>query len=228
MHSISIGLTNESPCHYLNEQMERVAIVIDPDLHNDAYYDMLLANGFRRSGATIYRPQCRQCSACQSIRIPIEAFKPSQSQKRVWNKSSHLRWEMKEEMDETWFELYANYIRQRHPHGSMFPPDREEFLAFSKNKWLTTKYLHIYDQTKLVAIAITDITPTSVSAFYTFYDPFSSISMGTLGVMLQVAYGEENRKTWLYLGYQIDACPAMNYKVRFQPHQKLVNQRWQG
>jgi arginine-tRNA-protein transferase len=33
-------------------------------------------------------------------------------------------------------------------------------------------------------------------------------------------------KEWLYLGYQIDECPAMNYKTRFHPHQRLVNQRW--
>jgi arginine-tRNA-protein transferase len=228
MHSISIGLTNETPCHYLNDQLERVAIAIDPSLHSDIHYDMLLANGFRRSGSTIYRPQCQQCSACQSIRIPTQAFKPSQSQKRLWKKASHLRWEMKDDMDESWFDLYASYIRQRHPNGSMFPPNRGEFLAFSKNTWLTTKYLHVYEQDRLIAIAITDITPTSTSAFYTFYDPFSSISMGTLGIMLQIAYSKQNQKTWLYLGYQIDACPAMNYKVRFQPHQKLVNQRWQG
>jgi arginine-tRNA-protein transferase len=106
MHSISIGLTHESPCNYLKDQLERVAVVIEPELHTDLNYDMLLANGFRRSGATIYRPYCLQCAACQSIRIPALDFTPSQSQKRLWNKARHLRWEMKASMDDSWFSLY--------------------------------------------------------------------------------------------------------------------------
>ena len=228
MKSISIGLTQESPCSYLDDQLERVAIAVEPELHSGLNYEMLLANGFRRSGSTIYRPYCLNCNACESIRLPIEHFNPSKSQKRLINKSRHLRWEMKDEMASTWYSIYEDYINQRHRNGSMFPPNEIEFATFSKNDWLTTKYLHIYDNEDLIAIAITDITPNSASSFYTFYNPSVTISVGTLAVMLQVEYCKQVGKTWLYLGYQIDSCPAMSYKVRFQPHQKLVNQRWQG
>ncbi|MFA0233158.1 arginyltransferase, partial [Vibrio sp. 10N.261.45.A7] len=62
----------------------------------------------------------------------------------------------------------------------------------------------------------------------TFFDPDIDISMGTLGVLFQIQHAQKEQKQWLYLGYQIDECPAMNYKVRFQRHQRLVNQRWQG
>ncbi len=228
MQNISIGLTHETPCSYLKDQMERVAIAVDPQLHSSEHYEMLLSNGFRRSGSTIYRPYCAHCSACQSVRIPVTQFTPSRNQKRVWNKARHLRWEIKDEMDKSWYEIYAGYINARHRDGSMFPPNKEEFYQFSKNHWLTTKYLHIYDNERLVAIAITDVTPHTASAFYTFYDPDYPVSLGTLGVLLQIAFCREQNKDWLYLGYQIDECPAMNYKVRFQRHQRLVNQRWQG
>lgn len=228
MHSISIGLTQESPCSYLPDQRERVAITIDPELHTAENYQMLLANGFRRSGATIYRPYCNQCSACQSIRIPVNQFTPSRNQKRVWNKSRHLRWEAKRKLDDDWYEIYAAYINQRHRNGSMYPPNKKEFSEFSINNWLESLFIHIYDDERLIGVAITDITPNCASAFYTFYDPDYPISLGTLGVLIQIAFCREQGKEWLYLGYQIDACPAMNYKVRFQPNQKLVNQRWQG
>ena len=228
MQSIRIGLTQETPCSYLDERKEQVAVVTESELHTDGNYDMLLANGFRRSGSTIYRPYCPQCTECQSIRIPVSQFKPTQSQKRVWNKSRQLQWEMKDKMDESWYSLYKDYINQRHRNGSMYPPNKVEFNSFSNNEWLTTKYLHIYDQGSLIAIAVTDMTPISASAFYTFFNPQTSISIGTLAVMLQIEYCKAVGKTWLYLGYQIDSCSAMNYKVRFQPHQRLVNQRWQG
>lgn len=66
------------------------------------------------------------------------------------------------------------------------------------------------------------------SAFYTFYDPDIKLSIGTLSVLYQLELTRKQGKRWLYLGYQIDECPAMSYKVRFDSHQRLVNHRWQG
>ena len=51
-------------------------------------YNVLIQAGFRRSGEQVYRPQCRQCRACQSIRVLVDDFQPSKSQKRVLNKNN--------------------------------------------------------------------------------------------------------------------------------------------
>ncbi len=110
----------------------------------------------------------------------------------------------------------------------MYPPQKDEFDKFAKSQWLNTQFLHIYQHNQLIAIAVTDVLPHSASAFYTFFDPNSPLSIGTLAVLLQLEFCKTHQKQWLYLGYQIDECPAMNYKVRFQRHQRLVNQRWQG
>lgn len=225
---IRIGLTENHPCSYLKDQQERVAVIMDEKLHTNAGYELLMANGFRRSGATIYKPQCDECQACQSLRVNIAGYSPSKSHKRLISKAGDIEWEMKDEMDENWFELYERYINQRHSSGSMFPAKRKEFSEFSKNQWLNTKYLHVYQDQKLLAIAVTDVMSDCSSAFYTFFDPDSEISLGTLCVLLQIAHCKQSGKQWLYLGYQIDDCAAMNYKVRFQPHQKLVNKQWRG
>ena len=135
---------------------------------------------------------------------------------------------MKDRMDEEWFELYSQYINKRHSDGSMYPPKKQEFYQFSRSNWLDIRYLHIYDEKNLVAIAVTDDLPHSASAFYTFFDPDHPLSLGTVGILMQIEYCIQTNKQWLYLGYQIDKCPAMNYKVRFHRHQRLVNQRWQG
>jgi arginine-tRNA-protein transferase len=228
LQQIRIGLTNCHPCSYLDDRQERVAVALDPAMHCGSSYEVLLANGFRRSGDTIYKPHCDHCQACQALRIAVPDFVVSKNQKRLLKKSSKYTWQLKDALDDNWFDLYSRYINQRHKNGSMFPPQKTEFAHFSQCSWLNTQYLHIYDQKKLIAVAVTDILSNSASAFYTFFDPDYTLSLGTLAVLFQVQHCQNQGKQWLYLGYQIDECPAMNYKVRFQPHQRLVNQRWQG
>jgi arginine-tRNA-protein transferase len=225
---IQIGLSENNPCNYLPNQVERVAVALDEELQSTAGYELLLANGFRRSGDTIYKPYCDHCSACQAIRVQCSQFKASKSQKRLLNKATHLRWEIKSSMDENWFELYRRYIEKRHANGSMYPANKDSFLKFSISDDISTQYLHIYDSDTLVAIAVTDMLELSCSSFYTFYEPDFPLSLGTLAVLYQIEYCTIVSREWLYLGYQIDECAAMNYKVRFDKHQRLVNHRWQG
>ncbi len=225
---IKIGLTSYNPCSYLKSHSERVAVALDKTLHCCNGYEMLLANGFRRSGDTIYTPYCGSCVACEAIRIPITDFRPTRSQKRLLSKSRTLRRELKPEMDEGWFGLYSRYVTARHQDGSMYPPKKDQFYNFAHCQWLNTQFLHIYDEERLIAVAVTDIMEHSISAFYTFFEPDYPLSIGTIAVLCQIEFCQKHGKQWLYLGYQIDECPAMNYKVRFQPHQRLVNHRWQG
>lgn len=228
MQSIQIGLTKEHPCSYLSDQKERVAVAVDPNMQTPENYEVLLANGFRRSGETIYKPYCKNCSECHALRVDVPSFTLSKSQKRLKNKACHLHAEIKPTLDANWYNLYADYINKRHSTGTMYPPDKKDFERFALCSWISVSYLHIYDGDKLVAIAVMDILPDSASAFYTFYDPDSPLSLGTIAVMFQIEYCQKAHKRWLYLGYQIDSCPAMNYKVRFHPHQKLVNHLWRG
>ncbi|WP_217542939.1 arginyltransferase [Vibrio metschnikovii] len=229
LQQIRIGLTSNHPCSYLADRMERVAVAMDPEMQSPENYELLLANGFRRSGDIIYKPHCDHCQACQALRVSVSEFTPSKSQKRLLKQvQSRYRWQLKPEMDKDWFTLYSRYIEARHNSGTMYPPRRDEFAKFANSDWLDTQYLHLYLDDQLVAVAITDILPSSASAFYTFFDPDSSLSLGTLGVLSQLELAKTMNKQWLYLGYQIDECPAMNYKVRFRAHQKLVKQRWQG
>ena len=225
---IKIGLTTYNPCSYLKTRSERVAVALDEGLHSSDGYEMLLANGFRRSGGTIYTPYCGTCTACEAIRIAVADFKPSKSQKRLLNKGGDLHWELKKEMDEEWFDLYSRCISSRHFEGTMYPPKKDQFFEFAKCDWLNTQFLHIYQNDTLVAIAVTDIMDKCASAFYTFFDPEFPLSLGTIAILFQIEFCQKQEKQWLYLGYQIDECPAMNYKVRFQRHQRLVNHRWQG
>ncbi|MBF9000779.1 MULTISPECIES: arginyltransferase [Vibrio] len=229
IHQIRIGLTNNHPCSYLDDKLERVAVAIDPQMQSADNFEVLLANGFRRSGDTIYKPHCDHCKACQALRVNVVDNMASKSQKRLLAKArDDFHWVLKDTLDDNWFDLYARYIRTRHRNGTMFPPQKDEFLRFSLCEWLNTQFLHVYQHDQLVAVAVTDVMSQCASAFYTFFDPDISLSLGTLCILYQLQMCKNEAKQWLYLGYQIDQCPAMNYKVRFHSHQRLVNQRWRG
>ncbi|WP_117233246.1 arginyltransferase [Vibrio maerlii] len=228
LQQIRIGLTQTHQCNYLPDQQERVAVALDEFMQTPTNYEILLANGFRRSGETIYKPHCETCHACEALRVSLADFKASKSQKRLLNKAKAFHWEVKNTLDDDWFALYSEYISARHSSGSMFPPNKQEFESFATTHWMESHFIHVYYEDKLVAIAVTDILPHSTSAFYTFFDPKIDISLGTLCVLYQIEHAKKLDRQWLYLGYQIDQCPAMSYKVRFQRHQRLVNHRWQG
>ena len=83
-------LTAPSPCPYLEGEFERKVfthLVGDkaPELN-----DLLTQGGFRRSQNIAYRPACERCRACVSIRIVVDAFRPTRSMKRVEERNRDL------------------------------------------------------------------------------------------------------------------------------------------
>ncbi|HIF9069122.1 TPA: arginyltransferase [Photobacterium damselae] len=225
--SLQIGLTPESQCNYLPDQQEQVGVVMEQPWHSPLGYQVLIASGYRRSGRAIYKPMCRACSACTPLRIDCAHFTPTKSQKRQQNQMRQLHWEFKASLDDNWFELYEKYINNRHSDGSMYPANKEQFFDFCTAPWMDTWFLHVYENNQLIAIAVTDVFEDSLSAVYSFFEPEHAWSLGTLCVLFQIEFCRQSNRPWLYPGYQIDACKAMNYKTRFKPHQKLIDGYWQ-
>lgn len=226
---IKVALTPPMPCSYLKDQQEQIFVVQDDDLHNQAGYEVLLLNGFRRSGNDVYRPHCQHCQACQSIRIDSTRFKPSKSQKRLLNKNKHLEMRVSHQPQADYYPLYERYINTLHSDGAMFPASQSQYDGFITNAWLTPTFIEFYLNDTLIAVAVTDVMADSMSAMYCFYDPeFLANSLGTYAVLQQLILAKQTGKQWLYLGYQIDQCSKMNYKVKFNPHERLVAGKWQG
>lgn len=225
---IELGLSPLMDCSYLSQEQEKLLFVLDPRAYNEVAYEALLGQGFRRSGEDIYRPHCPSCSACRSIRLIAEQFTPSKSQQRILKKCSHLEWRMNWSATEHHYPLYARYIEARHKAGSMYPPSPQHFKQFTQTRWMQQIYLEAWLDGELVVVAVTDLMPNSLSALYTFFAPeLAQLSFGTAAILKQIELCQTLKKEVLYLGYQIDACPAMNYKNRFKPHQLYVDSRWQ-
>ena len=52
-----------------------------------AEYQSMLERGWRRFGKMHFVPECKSCTKCVSIRIDVENYKFSKSEKRVINKN---------------------------------------------------------------------------------------------------------------------------------------------
>ena len=227
--ALRIGLTPEHGCSYLPDEAEQLMVLLDDKHRNPVGYENLLVAGFRRSGNDLYRPHCQGCSACHSLRIPVRQFTASRSQKRIQHNNRDIRLVLSTQDKPEYYDLFARYIHERHHDGSMFPATRNQYDGFLLCDWLTPYFLEFRLNQQLVALAITDPLPHSLSAMYTFFDPaFAERSLGTLAILAQLELAQRMNLQWLYLGYQVDACRKMKYKTKFHPHELLCGHEWKS
>lgn len=225
---LPIGLTPPSPCPYLPRQQEQLSVLLAEAQQKAQYYQSLLELGFRRSGDSLYAPACPACSQCQSLRVDVKQFSASRSQKRILNKAFTVSCEWHQQLDDEDYRLFARYIEARHKDGPMYPTSRKAFDDFLGAGWSTTRYLKLYHQQQLVAVCVCDVLPQALSAVYTFFEPtLTHLSLGRLAVLRQIEQSNKANKSWLYLGYQIDACQKMNYKSHYLPNQRYIDGKWQ-
>lgn len=105
-------LSPEHPCPYLPDRTAR-SLLLDPSSTNQPAYATLLTQGFRRSGAYFYRPQCAHCRACVPLRVPVRDFAPDRSQQRAWRRNSDLDVCLRPvEFVAEHYELYLRYQRE--------------------------------------------------------------------------------------------------------------------
>jgi len=226
---LKVGLTPEHPCSYLDHQQEQLLVLMEHSLLNASGYERLLTAGFRRSGNDIYRPHCPRCQACQSLRIHADHFRPSRSQQRIRHRNRDIDIVLSVDDKPEYYLLYEKYIRGRHQDGSMSPPDQRQYESFIHCKWLPPLYMEMRCAGELVGVAATDQLPHSLSAMYTFFDPdLADRSLGTFAILSQLELAKNTGRSWLYLGYLVEACRKMNYKRNYLPHELLIAGKWKN
>ncbi len=226
--------TGEHACGYWPERQAR-DLVLDPqDERLGALYPMALTWGFRRSGDLVYRPHCEACRACVPVRIPVERFNPDRSQRRCLTHNADLQCRIlpAERTDEQ-FALYQRYLSHRHAKGGMDEHGPHEFDQFLIGSWSHGRFMEIRapgvagKRGQLLAVAVTDVTDLGLSAVYTFFDPDQEKrSLGTFGILQQIAWAKRNGLPHLYLGYWINGHRKMDYKRRFHPLEYFDGKRW--
>ena len=193
-----------------------------------ALFSILLKAGFRRSGETIYRPHCRNCKACVSVRIPAREYRPNRAQRRTYDKNRDLHTTMKLALfEDEHFDLYCRYQSWRHSGDLMDHSDPQRYREFMVDSAVETVFIEHRLNKKLAAVSVCDLPDDGMSAVYTFFDPaLKERSLGTYAIMTQIDYVNAMNLEWLYLGYWIDGHKKMSYKTNFTPIFGYVNGEW--
>ena len=89
-------------------------------------------------------------------------------------------------------------------------------------------FIEVFDQDRLIGVAVTDEMMSSFSAIYSYFDPdYADRSLGSLMILIQYQLAKSLGKRFLYLGYQIDQNRKMSYKRQYRPYQILTALGWQ-
>jgi arginyl-tRNA--protein-N-Asp/Glu arginylyltransferase len=228
LSTLKLFTTHPHRCSYLDDK-EATTLFIDPEAEVDVgLYSQLSEYGFRRSGQHIYRPRCSHCQACIPMRIPVEKFRSNRNQKRCWHRNEDLEVNILDSIDsDEHYQMYDDYICQRHGDGDMFPPSRQQYQDFLSAQWGCTEYIEFRQASRLVAVAVSDRLDNALSAIYTFFAPDESArSLGTYAVLYQIERARKLGLTHVYLGYWIKECQKMRYKSDYRPFQLFINNVW--
>jgi len=189
-------------------------------------YQKFMDAGFRRSGTIVYQPVCEGCSACVPIRVPVDRFTPSKSQRRAVKHNSDLSIsESNPALTDEKLDLYRRYVTGWHGKDGTEAGDRaslEEFLYQSPVR--TIEFCYRTPAGKLIGVGICDHCDQSLSSVYFYFDPAESkLSLGTFSAVHEIEWCRQAGVPYLYLGYWIAGCDTMQYKARFRPAEILQN-----
>jgi arginine-tRNA-protein transferase len=232
-------LTSPTPCPYLPGQTERKVFTHLVGRRARELNDVLTQGGFRRSQTIAYRPACESCRACVSVRVPVAAFRPTASMRRVLRTNADIVGDRRvNKPSSEQYSLFRAYLDARHGRGGMADMTVLDFAMMVEDSHVSTSVLEYRrrgpdsgitgrGQGPLLAAAVTDVLADGLSMVYSFYEPDEERrSLGTFMILDHIARARELGLKYLYLGYWVKGSEKMDYKGRFLPQERLMPDGW--
>ncbi len=228
--NIAFYKTQETPCPYLPNRFE-TKVLTNLNVSNAEYlYSGLLMAGFRRSQTIAYKPMCKNCTACQSIRILVDEFQPNKTQKRIINRNKNLyRKVVPPYLKYIHYQLYKRYINHRHAGEEMADMSFDDIKAMVEQTTIDTVIVEYYHQEsqELYGWVITDLTPYGPSMVYSVFNPdYEKDSLGTYVILNHIDLALDLGMPYLFLGYWIKESEKMAYKTNFMPYALHIDTEW--
>ncbi len=186
----------------------------------------LIERGFRRFGKMYFRPICGDCQECQSIKIDVENFVFSKSQKRIIKKAAHLKSYVQpptlSQAHLDLFEKYHLHMKDKKEWNYNETSAEHYYQSFVTGHNEFGYEVLYFDDGKLIGVDLIDILDDGISSIYFYYDPdYSKYSLGKLSLYNQIKFAKHSKKKWIYLGYYVEECPSLSYKAEYKPYVTL-------
>ncbi len=190
-------------------------------------FNELLRKGWRRFGIYFFRPDCKNCKECVPIRVPVDKFNLSRSQKRVLKKNRDTKIIVRQlSFHDSLYDLYKDHSMRFNQETTR--DDFKQTFFHSAVPAIQTEY---YADGKLAGFGLVDISSEGTSSVYfVFGSEFSKLSLGTLGAIKEIEISKNNGLKYYYLGYYLERNKHMKYKNNFKPYELYDwdNEIWVG
>jgi arginine-tRNA-protein transferase len=206
-----------SPCPYLPGRDKQFRYFFAKELAADelAY---LLAHGWRKFGPYYFRPNCPACQQCVPLRVLVDEFKPSKSQRKNLRQNEAIEVKFGPlAFSERAYQIYQNHSETRFTRQGS---DLDGFLFNFYSPSCPSLQSEFYLDGQLIAIGYLDQGIDCLSSVYFVYDTaYTQMGLGTFSILQEIAYTRQLGLPYYYLGYYVQECRSMAYKNNFRPRQ---------
>lgn len=228
-------VTSPAPCPYLPDRLERKVFTELNGPHAAELNDALGRIGFRRSQSVAYRPSCAGCTACVSVRVVANEFKPNATQRKLIRRHADLDvsackpWATDEQ-----FDLLRCYLANRHPGGGMVGMDDGDYADMVEQSPVNSFVVEYREPAvngragRLIGACLTDQQADGLSMIYSFFDSAAETrpGLGNLIILDHILRARAIGLPYVYLGYWVKGSDRMSYKTRYRPIEVLGPSGW--
>ncbi len=197
--------------------------------------ERLNLSGFRRSQGIAYRPACEGCRACVSLRVLTGPFEETRSMRRIVRRNRDLVIaQVRPKATDEQYDLFRRYLEGRHENGGMDDMRFNDYLDMIEGGSGDSHLVEYrragadeVGESALLAVCFIDRMSDGMSLLYSYYAPDETPrSLGNYVIIDQIRRARRLGLPYVYLGYWVQGSPKMDYKVRFQPAEGFVGNKW--
>ena len=208
-------------CSYIQDKEQTTHYKVIENCSTQNCQD-LIERGFRRFGKMYFRPICEDCTECQSIKIDVENFTFSSSQKRIIKKAQHIKSYVQvptlSQAHLDLFEKYHLHMKDKKEWTYNETTAEHYYQSFVTGHNEFGYEVLYFDEDRLIGVDLIDILEDGISSIYFYYDPdYAKLSLGKLSLYNQIKFASRSNKKWIYLGYYVEDCPSLSYKSEYKP-----------
>ncbi len=211
----------DDKCSYLKDANQTMHYKVIDGCDEEKCQD-LIERGYRRFGKMYFRPICATCDECKSIKIDVNNFEFSKSNRRLIKKASFIKSYIQAptmtQAHLTLFEKYHLHMKEKKGWEYTKTNPQNYYSSFVDGHNGFGYEVLYYDEDKLIGIDLIDILEDGISSIYFYYDPdYLKYGLGKLSLLLQIKFAKDSKKDWIYLGYYVEDCPSLSYKSDYKP-----------